>query len=323
MGGDLRLSRAIRMLAFCVAALLFSVPSEGCSCARPDSGFLASSGIALPKSARGLPWWGSLGFCDDEVSCREELEDVYSRVAVEILNDGRFIPLSFELEILPRELPESAYSYSSSWLVLVVPSRLEPGDELRFVYRAGAPRLVPYTGESNEAAREQEVLVTVSTEDIPKQGSMRVEVESQRPISLEILDPGSCSEKITVQQSMIHLEGEPFDTWKDVLLISTYVNGHLWRPQHSFCLDVPQGLSWMGRGHERVFIECSNGGEGTSKGKLEEGAQLIRMVAWVPGTNIRFEALGEADLQCHHPSVSESRTAHRRCPLEGNRRRDL
>lgn len=116
-----------------------------------------------------------------------------------------------------------------------------------------------------------------------------LEIVDTQTASLQVRHAASCSHEIRAAQAEVWLtlsdEAEP---WEPVLWYQTMVDGERWTARRSVGEEVPGGSSWIGRGKDLIYADCS-GEDG-----LEEGDYTVQMLAHLPGTQ---EAIASDEVQ--------------------------
>jgi hypothetical protein len=76
---------------------------------------------------------------------------------------------------------------------------------------------------------------------------------------------------------------------------TTEVDGKVWHPSDSLPDEVPPGLSWTGRGKDRVYAIC----DADPESGLRPGRHQVTMRARVAGTNVTLAGNTlEVELTC-------------------------
>ncbi len=282
------------------ALLVWAPPAGACICQRYDQGFLIASGVVLPADAVGLPWWGTFPWKGDEIVAppRE-----WFRIERRDESGRRSLPVV--IRWIEDELTSLGTDSGRDVLILVGPKGgLEPGASYVFTYTTpggdghpGWPRW----------RFEESIEVTVSRERVawPRAGGagsgLRILARRFDMLETETLR-GSCSTSILAAQLVLELElPAALERWREVLSFSVLVNGSLWRPSSVLCLPTPPGRTLEGPSRIRLFADCSRPEEEITAPpftRLEEGSHSVRMVAWLPGAEGRFEAFREIHLSC-------------------------
>ena len=104
--------------------------------------------------------------------------------------------------------------------------------------------------------------------------------------------PNSCTEQGAAR--FVEWKFQPSDEaapWRSALAYETFVDGELWEPPYGEGRTVPAGRSRVARGDDRIYVVCEED-RPVSKPyakTLEGGLYNIRIDAWLPGTELRWE----------------------------------
>ncbi len=299
--GTVSVAVILNVFVCLTAALLVWAPPVGaCTCQRYGYGFLVASGAVLPADAVGLPWWGAFPWEDEEIVAppREWFR-------IERLDESGRPPLPVAVRWIEDELTSLGTDSGRDVLILVGPKGgLEPGASYVFTYTTpggdghpGWPRW----------RFEESIEVTVSRERVawPRAGGagsgLRILEERLGVLKTETRR-GLCSTSIPAAQLVLELGlPEGLERWQEVLSFSVLVDSKPWRPSPSLCLPTPPGRTSEGPGRTRLFADCSRPDEeirASPSSRLAEGSHSVRILAWLPGVEGRFEAAREIHLSC-------------------------
>ena len=117
---------------------------------------------------------------------------------------------------------------------------------------------------------------------------------------------GSCSTVINARQALIQLvpsiEATP---WVDAMVFNTLVDGKPYIKTESIGERAPFGASWVGRGKERVYVDCDSD-RGAFQG-IAPGPHTVVIQARIPGVEgvLSSDPL-TVDLRCDDPQQPTS-----------------
>lgn len=279
------------VLAAVVAVSVMHREIAGCSCLKGDYGFLVPSGVTLPSNALGVPWAGGLR--------REGKHWIYPRKDLFLVqrldSAGDWVTIDFDLHEIRGEL----IGDSTMYIVLVVPDDgMMPGACYRFGFGPLHHR------DDGGRIMSEGVVVTVDHEPFkPDTTEYMLRVGDTRRAPLEVMTlSGACSTKIEAAQAEIEMPlPVSVEKWRDALLYTVIISDHdYWRPYRSFCGSAPPGSSWVGKGRELVFSQCTGtlGSSGEPYFNLQEGTHSVRMIAWLPGISATVRARADVALKC-------------------------
>ncbi|TNE45282.1 MAG: hypothetical protein EP343_27085 [Deltaproteobacteria bacterium] len=129
--------------------------------------------------------------------------------------------------------------------------------------------------------------VTVSPQHIK---SMTVPLALKGPYrgSLRIAWGASCFATILASIADVSMKlPKALAVFRNVFFFETRVDGAKWSASSSVCSKPLPGESWVGRGHDRVFTDCSL----LHPGRVRPGVHSVVMEAILPGTSIRIRAV--------------------------------
>lgn len=260
------MKRCLQVLSF---ALLFAAgwTSEAgpCSCAMgrfPE--FLVPSGVTLPANARGVP-------CFNVGSPSTKVSVVHAKPG---LPEGGGTPVDFTIQSIP--CPDS---YSSA---VRADSHTPDSRAIALICFDRRP------GETYRVSLDKKSILVHASNDELKESACEVQVWKNSRGDLTTMTLwGMCSVTIDAQSVGVELVGDLVDRWKESLLYLTVVDGKIaWKPQEGLCSHELPGISWVGRGRELVYCDCSRAEPDQPREAtwcLPKGAHTITMIAWLPG----------------------------------------
>ena len=121
--------------------------------------------------------------------------------------------------------------------------------------------------------------------------------------------PNSCTE----QSEAVFVEwkyqaSDEAGPWRYALAYETVVNDEVWEPQFGEGRTTPAGYSRVARGDDRIYVIC-DGDPPESRSfaaTLDEALHNIRIDAWLPGTELRWDGDGTSlRLRCEQEEENE------------------
>ena len=194
---------------------------------------------------------------------------------------------------LPAELVSDA---ERSLLLVAAPKGKRPwtaGKTYRLSPNAPCPYQKPWAG------RKGPLLVTVAATEapLPTGKSLVLKVSPAVHAPLRVMTwHGSCSREVTATAIDLAAELPPEALpWAALLVWTTEVDGRRWHPSDSLPDAVPPGLSWTGRGQDRVYTICGTDAESG----LKPGRLVVVKSARGAGTSVVLASKALAiDLTC-------------------------
>jgi len=283
-------NRFARFLLFVSLGIaLAGAPRPATALCPRHSAFLYADGTVLPSNARGVPWWST-----DLLQSDPQVFRSGGQFLVERSDGDGWSPVPFEVVVLQDSLVR--HEDERNALLLLCPREPWKAGES---YRCSELRTAEGAPASSSQPRTV-VTVRISSDSLAV-SDPRATLTSQRGSQavLMVATGFRPSMRINAAQTQISLK-LPRETapWLSALLVSTRVDaGYLWRPQQSPCKPVAPGTSWTGRGTELLYARCDPEPRDPA-GALPPGRHLVRMIAWLPGTEVRIEARGDVVLEC-------------------------
>lgn len=181
------------------------------------------------------------------------------------------------IEIVDNSDPEVAVGISDESIVSAVDSTWPVGwshDFDAFLKEGHSYRLRSRnscTGDVSEVTFEASAVAPLPT----SLGELELFDNFNGPLSLD------CTAEIQASQAHFGLVlAEEALPWKEVINFVTYVNDMPWYARSHTAQVVPIGSSWVGRGEDLVFANCS----GTAGG-LDEGVHTVQIRGYLPGVD--------------------------------------
>lgn len=283
--------------------------ANACSCGVEAGSFLVADGAVLPRNAVGIPWAGHrLGeAADSDDRCDAPWRT--RRLTLERLEGNRSSRLGFDVrEVAGAEIP--GWRARDLPLYLLVPrGGVVAGARYRVTERWTASDYGPNGADApRTVAKQQTVEVSISGDRLDPSAELATVVarEPQRGTPWVENVQASCSTKFEAGYRDVEMRLPPtLERWSGSLLVSTFVDAAVWRPTQSLCSLGVAGTSWTKPGAERLFLECGPRCEDCldpNPPPLDAGTHAVRMVAWLPGTPIRFEGSASVELGCGVPN---------------------
>jgi hypothetical protein len=236
-------------------------------------GVFISGELTIPPNAPGVPFWPASGMVTEPVRIERQDGAAWTKVATELAAD-------VERSLLLVAAPKGKRPWT-------------PGKTYRLSPNAPCPYQKPWAG------RKGALLVTVAATEatLPTARSLVLKASPAARGTLRVMTwHGSCSRDVvaTSVDVVAELPAEALP-WADLLVWTTEVDGRVWHPSDSLPDAVPPGLSWTGRGQDRVYTVCDEDAESGVK----PGRHVVVMSARVAGTNVVLASKALAiDLVC-------------------------
>jgi len=282
------------LVALCILA---SARSAGaCQCMPRNPGFLVTSGAWFPADALGVPF--SLDANPRSTRMDRVGPGKRNRVRVFWMDGEALRRVAFHLVAVeePADLrPEHPFPFDR---FLIVPERWKVGE--RYLFLADN---VENPAVEVRVTRDRAADVAAA----PQAGARLFVDAPERGELTSLTLEGSCSSHfraVSVHVQMA-LPGEMYDR-ASAFLYYARVDGRAWHPARSLCDMIPTGRSWSMTGEERIYEVCGRPSDpqvwGASASPEEPGVtagdHTIELIAWLPGTTVRFRATGNAHFDC-------------------------
>lgn len=267
--------RRLLLVATSIGSLCVAVEGTARACEpSPCSGGVFLSGdLTIPPNAPGVPFWPSSGMVTEPVRVERQDGATWTKLPAELASDA-------ERSLLLVAAPKGKRAWTA-------------GKTYRLSPNAPCPYQKPWAG------RKGPLLVTVGAVDVPLPTgkSLALKASPAAHGTLRVMTwHGSCSREVTATSIDLAAELPPeAQPWAALLVWTTEVDGRLWHPSDSLPDAVPPGLSWTGRGQDRVYTICDKDAESG----LKPGRHVVVMSARVAGTSVAMASKALAiDLSC-------------------------
>jgi hypothetical protein len=249
--------------------------AEACSCSNRCTEVLMDSWISIPANTPGFPL---------ALDYRRQGDYVMPSWTLTNVNRSTGHPLS----VHAVENPPARFGFLDGWDgYLIQPEGvLEEG---RYVLQS-PDSLCDLWGDQYPLT----IFQLTPAVPLPQSLGQIDEIRSHKSLVSVNTDSG-CSglfeAAIASVQVRLTEEAEP---WRDALFFTTLVDGERWEERSSFCEQPPLGGDSGGRGHAQLFALCGQFNAG-----LEPGRHTVKMLAWLPGTDLVLETEeAEFELDC-------------------------
>lgn len=277
-------TRPAPRLAMLVALLTWvGRPTQAHACTEPpcQNGFLVPSGSArVPANAPGF-WWRAardgLEPPDAPVSVRRL--PAVARGIVDGIPDeppaGSLEPETLTVTRTPvRSVADASGAWSAPGVLLGVP--LSAGD----VLAVEAADACAIGGQRPFTATVQ----VTPAQPLPRAlGTLRASPPVHGPLTVAS-EGGGCSRETDAVYVDVALTLDTLaQPWADLLLYETHVDGQRYAPSTSSIHTPAPHESWLGRGRERLFVDCSPGGPPHGAVGLTPGEHAVQLLGRLPG----------------------------------------
>lgn len=246
--------RAVLLSVVCVLATAV-IPRQSEAC----SGIGCWGGHALPSGGGELPLGASI-LWELQISAFDQRPAMDGEVTLVDMTDGSTVAVRFA----PYTGSIAGRTPSWSFVRPMTPLTVGHAYAMTGLNKCEHPRSLP-------PSRTDQFVVTAAQPLPTALGRLIVSDRVRGELTIEA--DGACSERVEAVWVDLRIEYDPTARpYRDAMLYETYVDGELWAPKDNVLSHHAPGASWIGRGTDRLYVQC-------------DGPRVMRvkMIAEAPG----------------------------------------